>query len=659
MADLQYDILGQVARLPLKPSEANALLPLYEAISNSLHAIQERFGDDHIVAKGRIDIDIIRADNNENSSAVIGFCITDNGVGLNEKNYRSFRTPFSQHKIKKGGKGIGRLGWLKVFEDIEIQSQYLSDQKLKSRDFDFILRDNDQIANKNGRDIESQQPGTRVTLKKFQHLFENRCPAKPTTIAQRIIGHFLPIFAADHAPKIVLNDIEVINIKTLFSDMEVVSEQEIIDINIDGEVQPIIVRHIRCDKKIRPRDGGNNWICFCANDRGVREYAIDDQIGLGLLNGEHIYIGTVTGDYLDKNVNPQRTDFIFDAEEGREIRRQVAVSVRKFLKEYIDAALAQKKSLARAVISKNPQFLYIDQEIDEFVESLNPSSNNEEKIHQEMALHRYRRQRRFKGINGEIKSAQVYDKALSKKVDEYQKFLQDDKKGALAEYVVRRKSVLELLDKISAFEVPEDEKHYVEEAVHELICPMKIDSHQISIDDHNLWILDDRLAFFSFFASDRPIRSISDVDSGREPDIALFYDSCLAWRETERSCDTVIVVEFKRPGKKNYDDKTDPFMQVMDYVSLFKSGRTIKDRRGKVITGIGQNTAFHCYIVADLTEGLKKRLRGRFDPTPDGRGLFGYTRNPDTYTEVIPYDKLLNDAQMRNSIFFDKLGIGY
>ena len=60
----------------------------------------------------------------------------------------------------------------------------------------------------------------------------------------------------------------------------------------------------------------------------------------------------------------------------------------------------------------------------------------------------------------------------------------------------------------------------------------------------------------------------------------------------------------------------------------------------------------------DTTSGLRRRLQGRFEPTPDGKGLFGYTRNPDTYVEVIPYEKLLLDAQARNAIFFDKLGLG-
>ena len=120
----------------------------------------------------------------------------------------------------------------------------------------------------------------------------------------------------------------------------------------------------------------------------------------------------------------------------------------------------------------------------------------------------------------------------------------------------------------------------------------------------------------------------------------------------------MILVEFKRPGLEVYTDKNDPLMQLMDYVTLFKSGKTVRDRKGNVISGIGANTSFHCCIVADITAGLTKRLQGRFDPTPDGKGLFGYTRNPDTYAEVIPYDKLLLDAQARNAIFFDKLGLG-
>lgn len=657
MPDLHSDIIGQVARLPLKPSEGNALLPLFEAISNSLHAIHERFGDDGLADKGRIDIDVQRTDLEDGSAPITGFIVRDNGIGLNKENFASFCTPFTQHKIKKGGKGVGRLGWLKVFKSISVTSAFLSGGSLERIAFDFVLRESNQVDTKEPSGPLPKEPGTEVSLRDFMDSYATRCPAKTDTIVQRIIAHFLPVFAGDKSPHMLLHDDGVADLKREFKDRINQSTLQMIEVEIEGEKQPIIIRHMKCDKNIRPRGSANNWMCFCANDRGVKEYGIDEQIGLKSLDGEQIYVGTVTGDYLDSHVNPQRTDFIFDPEEGRLIRRQVASSVKEFLKDYVAESLAQKKEITTEIIRKHPQYLYIQGEIDEFVGGLQANSSSEEKIYVEMAQHRYRRQRRFNGVRHDINSAPKYDEAIAEKIEEYKVYILDDKKGSLAEYVTKRKAVLDLLDKLRGFAQAEGEKHHLEEAIHQLICPMRIESNELQIDDHNLWILDDRLAFYSFFASDRPIKTYTEADSAREPDIAFFYDSCVAWRESERACDTVMLVEFKRPGLEDYSDKNDPLMQLMDYVTLFKSGKTVRDRRGNVISGIGTNTAFHCYIVADLTAGLMKRLRGRFDPTPDGKGLFGYTRNPDTYVEVIPYDKLLLDAQARNAIFFDKLGL--
>ena len=654
MPDLSTDILGQVARLPLRPSEANALLPLFEAISNSLHAINDRFTDKDVPGKGRIDIDVVRDD--IDAEKVVGFRVKDNGVGLDEANYRSFRTPFSRHKILRGGKGVGRLGWLKVFRKINVQSVYLNGQAT-FRGFDFVLRENDQIVPLD-QDADSRtEVGTTVSLHDFYEEYGSRCPSRTETIVQRIIGHFLPVFAGEKSPQVIVHDTTTVDVRNTFASKIVASSEVLVDVSIGDTSQPILMRHMRCDKSIRPRGSQYNWMCFCANDRGVKEYGIDDQIGLRLLDEQEIYVGAVTGDYLDRNVNPQRTDFIFESEEGLSIRRQLAASVKEFLQPYVDVAMAAKRAVATSVISKNPQYLYLQPDLDGFVETLKPSSINEEAILGEMALHKYRRQRRFNVVKKEIEAAPAFDDAVADKVEEYNKFIQSDQKGTLAEYVVKRKSVLDLLDTLRGFEGPDEEKHHLESAVHQLLCPMQVDSHQLSIDDHNLWILDDRLAFYNFFASDRPIGQVSDVASGKEPDLALFYDSCFAWRESERVCDTIILVEFKRPGLEAYSDKNDPLMQLMEYVELFKSGKTVKDRKGAVISGIGSNTAFHCYIVADLTAGLQRRLRGKFDRTPDGRGLFGYTRNPDTYTEVIPYSKLLADAQARNAIFFEKLGL--
>jgi hypothetical protein len=46
-----------------------------------------------------------------------------------------------------------------------------------------------------------------------------------------------------------------------------------------------------------------------------------------------------------------------------------------------------------------------------------------------------------------------------------------------------------------------------------------------------------------------------------------------------------------------------------------------------------------------------------FKPMPDKLGWFSWVGNISLYTEVISWDKVLKDANMRNKIFFQKLGL--
>jgi hypothetical protein len=41
VANLESDIVGRVNRLALRPTEKNALMPLMEAVSNSVHSITD------------------------------------------------------------------------------------------------------------------------------------------------------------------------------------------------------------------------------------------------------------------------------------------------------------------------------------------------------------------------------------------------------------------------------------------------------------------------------------------------------------------------------------------------------------------------------------------------------------------------------------------
>ncbi len=96
------------------------LQPVYESIVNSLEAqatnIIVEFKEEDLLPLPDENGTIIE-------KKITGFKITDDGEGFNEKNLASFKDYLSDTKISLGCKGVGRFTWLKVFEDIKVESQ--------------------------------------------------------------------------------------------------------------------------------------------------------------------------------------------------------------------------------------------------------------------------------------------------------------------------------------------------------------------------------------------------------------------------------------------------------------------------------------------------------------------------------------------------------
>lgn len=130
---------------------SNGMLPLFEAVANAIHAIEDAGfspGD------GRINVKIVRHGQTqiglddgskrpgpEAKDEIIGFRIKDNGVGFTDENMESFLTLDSEHKANRGARGVGRLLWLKAFDRASITSVYASEEGiLKRRSFTFDAR---------------------------------------------------------------------------------------------------------------------------------------------------------------------------------------------------------------------------------------------------------------------------------------------------------------------------------------------------------------------------------------------------------------------------------------------------------------------------------------------------------------------------------------
>lgn len=142
MRGFSVNIKGRVKNYPLPKNQP--LFPLYEAVVNSFHAIEERrtsIGD----YKAQITIEIVR--NGEPTLPIVpgllpeitGFIIKDNGIGFNDANMKSFTESDSTYKAELGGKGVGRFSWLLVFKKAIIDSRYYDDTEYVRRGFEFLV----------------------------------------------------------------------------------------------------------------------------------------------------------------------------------------------------------------------------------------------------------------------------------------------------------------------------------------------------------------------------------------------------------------------------------------------------------------------------------------------------------------------------------------
>ena len=98
---MKVDLPGKIRNTPLPRSKA--ILPLFEAVLNSLQAIEDA---GIVLASPRIEINVGRdtvLDGLDVPGEVNGFTVTDNGVGFDDTNLDSFFTSDTQYKVGRGG----------------------------------------------------------------------------------------------------------------------------------------------------------------------------------------------------------------------------------------------------------------------------------------------------------------------------------------------------------------------------------------------------------------------------------------------------------------------------------------------------------------------------------------------------------------------------
>jgi hypothetical protein len=685
LPEMRHSFTGRVRNFNLPATASNCMMPVFEAVTNALYAIQDRYPDTWADA-GVITIEVLRdrpetdAEDEADHQQISGFVITDNGVGLDDKLFDHFRELDTEYRASRKGRGIGRLSWLKVFTKSEVVSIFNRADQCVERSFTFKLSNERPFdAYSEADQPEGATTGMIVTLSEFRDTYRSKAHVEPEAIRNSLLAHFIALLAQPKRLQIDLIDEGcTTNLSDLFFD-SIIGDKTPISVEIDEQHNASML-HILLPKKLAPI--GNSLI-YCAADRSVVIKPISEVIGLkSLPNEEHgplIYIGLVSGPLFDDALNHERTGFDFGDTDFEAVNKALVQAAKDFLEPYLAEPRQRNREMLENLLQSNPLYASAIEDIDAYAAQM-PLNWDETRLVQDVALKRHRSNKAlFKQIEKlEANSASMSDKDFAKHVNKITAALGDTEKSALAQYVVERRWVIELLKERRKIDLSQS-KHEPENIVHEVFCPLGVTSETLDYDDHNLWLIDDRLAYYTYITSDRPIRSFTkdqgEVDPDElhrrdelramggygeagEPDLAIFKRPMLFRRPN--TLDPTVIVEFKSPGKTSYSGapSDNPVIQIRKYIESLLQ-KTCYTYEGERITDIGQGTPFLCFLIAEPSQQLYELLRQHqiHKPTPDGAGRFAYLDDLNAYFEFIPYDQVLKNATLRNEAFFRKLKV--
>jgi len=476
------------------PSTINWKQTVYEAITNSIQADATSIKINFI--QDALDIQ-------ETKKYIIAIEIEDNGVGFTKDNLDAFREYKTQHKRKLGCKGIGRFLYLKVFENVHIDSL---DKTIDfEADKDIIYNDSSKIDN---TILKLSKPKNKfvVDYKKFK---------------EEIKEHFIAYFQLKQKEGVEVsigiyeNNIE--EEKTSSNDIP-----KFLDKTFKIKTHEFIIYYTL--DNIEKQEG-----YYCAGGRVVKknsELSSDKKLKI-FKNLKIAYL--IHSKYLDDNVVPDtRDDFTIypkrknsdDVLRGLswediqdEIRNQIKIVAKE---SGMDIDEMAKKSLATAI--KLAPFLgYYIKDNEEILDSETLISNAKRELEKD---------KDFLRANSENMNEEYYQKLAKVTHSE------------LAEYMFDRKVVIEKLKRLTDDEALEKE-------IHNLFKKKYTSDTGEDYKNNNLWIFDDRFMTYDKLFSEAQIQEIFPKLCENDDRVDLLSISSNTYNKEDIT--DIVIIELKRP----------------------------------------------------------------------------------------------------------------
>lgn len=648
--------------------------PLYETIANSLEAHATKITVEFDIDESQQQLETSQTNTNNDAKSIVetpeikqirkicGFKITDNGDGFTDENIDSFKNFKSNLKKELGCKGVGRFTWLKVFDDIKIESHTKNHFVKFDFNKNFSLETITPIAELNSEPFTTISfSDVTTTYKKFsknkrEKDIDERLEANLSLIKKMVEEHLMVklfLLAEEQNAKF--------EIKLKLKDEElIISNENIIKLQkknfqiLNTMSQSLTPQYYQFTLYYKFEENLETFKqYYCAAGRLVEPFTktvqvkeLPDNTSLTML---------LTSKYFDERITEERNKFTFSSNEtNRSMTDPIPLcEINDHLKTIIDDILLNKfpnlsdenKQTEQDCIEKYP---YLAKYI----------RMDESKIKKAEALIKYAEKKyeaEKKEVQRKFEDMLEQGKYTNKKLFlENVERVNDMSARELAKYFLYREQIIEALKKI------QNDTESCEADLHNLFMEMGSNStgsqDSLSKYDTNLWLLDDKYLTYTKAYSDTKIKTIKNEETfsphehiadNNEPDLTIFYN------QVSEHLKDIVVIEFKSLNATELQNGVSIYELSRNIDPLIETFEDVRIAYGYVIMNIDEK----------LARGLSRQSGVRTFSHGDYPVFYIYNDNlkdkndktVPTHIYIMPAEAICKDAENRNKTFLEIL----
>jgi len=539
--------------------------------------------------------------------------ISDNGEGFTQENLNYFDEICTDHKDDIGGKGVGRLAFLKYANRVDVRSQ-LSSQLVEFRYTPVFKPEDVKLT-----DLTGPQE-TTITISDPKEKINTQVAKLVNSMCDDLR---LLLFLKKQAGRIISLRFTH-NSKQPFPDVFVFSGEDIEALKtrafeVSGETFNCYLF-----REDAPRKG--IIAMLCADEICVEEYHISKRFDVCR------YLISVTSDYLNRSSDFERQTLKLPKADA-DSDLVSPISREKLLPRIHDECLAMINEAREGDIEAF-KVANIDKLKKYYpfitIESLdgNAAVLNADEI---VKTYRAQQARREDHLIEAIEEGRKID------FDDISHLASDD----LARFIVHRALLIDSLSKMP--------RESAEDVLHNAILRKKSDGQDIR--ENNVWLVDDKFLSYSNIYSDETLAKIvrevgakTESTQQRKPDVAAFFS-----KDNEGQPNKLVIIEFKKPGADIFENNK-ALVQCRLYASeLVDRIHTVREVFAFSIVEIGEE------FYKDMKRTGFKDVFSMSERVVYDDFVIGSSDNIPLHLYVMPASSLIADARARNRVFEEVL----